>query len=95
MENRVVITGIGIYSCIGENLEEVKQSLYAGKSGIIIDPKRTEMGYQSALTGMVKDPQLKPFLSRRERVGMHQPAQYALDLASINALVKDHTLNKK
>lgn len=77
MENRVVITGIGIYSCIGENLEEVKQSLYAGKSGIILDPLRTEMGYQSALTGMVKDPDLKPFLSRRERAGMHQPALYA------------------
>ncbi len=77
MENRVVITGIGIYSCIGENLEEVKRSLYTGKSGIVIDPLRTEMGYQSSLTGMVKDPHLKPFLSRRERVGMHQPAQYA------------------
>ena len=57
MGNRVVITGIGIYSCIGENLEEVKKSLYEGKSGIVIDPLRTEMGYQSALTGMVKDRQ--------------------------------------
>lgn len=77
MENRVVITGMGIYSCIGENKEEVLSSLKEGKSGIIYDPQRKEFGYRSALTGFVKDPDLKPFLSRRERVGMHQPAMYA------------------
>ena len=77
MNNRVVITGIGIYSCIGENLEEVKNSLYTGKSGIIYDEPRKAEGYRSALTGMVKDPDLKPFLSRRDRIGMHQPAMFA------------------
>jgi len=77
MENRVVITGMGIYSCIGETLEEVTQSLKDGKSGIVYDQVRKELGYQSPLTGMVKEPNLKPFLSRRQRVGMHQPAQYA------------------
>lgn len=77
MENRVVITGMGIYSCIGETLDEVKNSLYEGKSGIVFDESRKEMGYQSSLTGMVKRPNLKPFLSRRERMGMHEPAEYA------------------
>lgn len=77
MDNRVVITGIGIYSCLGESLGEVKESLYSGKSGIILDEPRFEMGYQSAFTGMVQDPDLKPFLSRRDRIGMHQPAKYA------------------
>jgi 3-oxoacyl-[acyl-carrier-protein] synthase-1 len=77
MENRVVITGIGIYSCLGENLSEVRDSLYKGKSGIILDTPRKDMGFRSALTGMVKDPDLKPFLTRRQRMGMHQPAMYA------------------
>ncbi|MBL4594316.1 MAG: beta-ketoacyl-[acyl-carrier-protein] synthase family protein [Flavobacteriales bacterium] len=77
MEHRVVITGIGIYSCLGENLSEVKDSLYKGRSGIIFDAPRKEMGFRSALTGMVKDPDLKPFLNRRQRMGMHQPAMYA------------------
>lgn len=77
MENRVVITGIGIYSCIGENLTEVLDSLRKGKSGIIYDDPRKEFGYRSCLTGFVKDPDLKPFLSRRERIGMHQPAMFA------------------
>jgi 3-oxoacyl-[acyl-carrier-protein] synthase-1 len=77
MENRVVITGIGIYSCIGENIPEVLSSLKAGKSGIIYDQPRKDFGYRSCLTGYVKDPDLKPFLSRRDRIGMHQPAMFA------------------
>ena len=35
---RVVITGMGIYSCIGKNQDEVKDSLFQGRSGIGIDP---------------------------------------------------------
>jgi 3-oxoacyl-[acyl-carrier-protein] synthase-1 len=42
--NRVVITGMGIYSCIGKNLDEVRNSLYKGKSGIVLDPVRKEYG---------------------------------------------------
>lgn len=74
---RVVITGIGIYSCIGKNLQEVQKSLYEGKSGIVFDPERKELGFRSALTGFVETPDLKNFLHRRDRVGMHQPAMYA------------------
>lgn len=77
MGQRVVITGIGIYSCLGPNLEEVTKSLYAGKSGIVFDQERKDFGFRSALTGMVQEPDLKSLLSRRQRVGMHQPAIYA------------------
>lgn len=77
MENRVVITGIGIYSCLGKNLEEVKQSLFEGKSGIVYDELRKSMGYKSALTGYLEEPDLKDLLSRRERISMGQPAKYA------------------
>ncbi|MGZ4037912.1 MAG: beta-ketoacyl synthase N-terminal-like domain-containing protein, partial [Bacteroidia bacterium] len=71
--NRVVITGIGIWSCLGKNLEEVKNSLFEGKSGIIYDPVRKQIGYRSALTGMVERPQLKGLIDRRQRVGMAEP----------------------
>jgi 3-oxoacyl-[acyl-carrier-protein] synthase-1 len=77
MDRRVVITGIGIYSCIGENLSEVLDSLQHGRSGIVYDEARKEFGYRSCLTGFVKEPDLKPFLTRRQRIGMHQPAMYA------------------
>ena len=53
MERRVVITGIGIYSCIGKNLDEVCTSLYEGRSGIVYDIERKNFGYRSALTGFV------------------------------------------
>ncbi len=75
--NRVVITGIGVYSSIGKNLEEVKDSLYLGKSGIILDQERKSYGYQSGLTGKVERPNLKGVLDRRARVCMPDQAEYA------------------
>ncbi|HEY0611234.1 MAG TPA: beta-ketoacyl-[acyl-carrier-protein] synthase family protein [Chitinophaga sp.] len=74
---RVVITGLGIYSCIGKNLEEVKDSLYHGRSGIIVDPERKAFGYRSALTGHVQKPDLKGLLDRRARLTMPEQAEFA------------------
>lgn len=74
---RVVITGMGIYSCIGTSLEEVTNSLRQGRSGIIYDPARKEMGYRSALTGHVARPELKGVLDRRARVTLPEQGEYA------------------
>ncbi|MDD4395605.1 MAG: beta-ketoacyl synthase N-terminal-like domain-containing protein, partial [Bacteroidales bacterium] len=65
---RVVITGMGIYSSLGKDLDSVAKALFEGKSGIGIDPIRMEYGYRSPLTGMVEPPQLKGLLDRRARV---------------------------
>ena len=81
---RVVITGMGIYSCIGKNLSEVTDSLYNGKSGIGIDPQRKEMGYLSALTGLLERPDLKKMLDRRKRLCLPEQGEYAY-LASVEA----------
>lgn len=85
MNRRVVITGMGIYSCLGSNTSEVKDSLYAGKSGIGIDPIRIEMGFRSALTGILPKPNLKNMLNRRMRVGMGQESEFAY-MATVEAL---------
>ena len=85
MQRRVVITGLGIYSCIGISLEEVAKSLFEGKSGINIDPERTKYGYRSPLTGIVEQPQLKGKLDRRLRVGLAEEGEYAY-LATLDAL---------
>lgn len=77
MKNRVVITGMGIYSCIGKNLDEVKQSLYEGRSGIGYDAARKEMGYRSALTGILERPDLKGLLDRRKRMCLPEQGTYA------------------
>jgi len=85
MENRVVITGMGIYSCIGTSLEEVKDSLYQGKSGIVLVDERKEFGFRSGLTGVVPKPDLKNLLNRRQRISMGEESEYAY-LATLNAL---------
>lgn len=74
---RVVITGMGIYSCLGTTLDEVRDSLYYGKSGIILDQARKEMGFRSGLTGYVPSPDLKKELPRSQRVYMPEQAKYA------------------
>jgi 3-oxoacyl-[acyl-carrier-protein] synthase-1 len=85
MMNRVVITGIGIYSCIGKNLQEVKDSLYEGKSGISLDPERKAFGYRSALVGFVERPNLKGILDRRARITLPEQGEYAY-MATIEAM---------
>lgn len=76
--SRVVITGMGIYSCIGKNLEEVLHSLQNGVSGISIDPAREEMGFRSKLAGLVDEPDLKAALNRKQRNTLSEEAKYAV-----------------
>lgn len=85
MDKRVVITGMGIYSCIGTSLDEVKNSLYEGKSGIIYDEERKQFGFRSALTGSVPKPDLKNLLNRRQRISVGEETEYAY-MATIEAL---------
>jgi 3-oxoacyl-[acyl-carrier-protein] synthase-1 len=83
--NRVVITGLGIYSCIGKNLDEVRDSLFQGRSGIILDAYRKEFGYRSGLTGFVERPNLKGLLDRRSRIMLPEQGEYAY-MATLDAL---------
>ena len=75
---RVVITGMGIWSCLGTDIETVKQSLFEGKSGIGLYPERLEYGYRSGLSGIVEEPVItKQMLDRHTRAGMSEEARYA------------------
>jgi 3-oxoacyl-[acyl-carrier-protein] synthase-1 len=51
---RVVVTGIGVISCIGNTKEEVLDSLKAGKSGITFSPEYAEKGFKSQVYGKPK-----------------------------------------
>ena len=78
MQRRVVITGMGIWSCLGTDIATVKDSLYQGKSGIGLCPERLEYGYRSALSGIVEEPVItKQMLDRHTRAGMSEEARYA------------------
>ncbi|MCR6639315.1 MAG: beta-ketoacyl-[acyl-carrier-protein] synthase family protein [Sporocytophaga sp.] len=83
--NRVVITGIGIYSCLGTSLDQVRDSLFKGKSGIVFDEERKIMGFRSPLTGMVEKPVLKGILDRRQRIGLAEQGEYAY-LSTLEAI---------
>src|SRR5690606_24710483 len=74
---RVVITGMGIYSSLGKNLDEVNLSLQKGKSGIVYSRERKDFGFRSALTGHVDPVDLKGELSRRQRISMAEESEYA------------------
>lgn len=58
---RVVVTGLGIVSCIGNNKDEVADSLKAGRSGITFDAKQAELGFRSCVSG-------RPTLNPKEHV---------------------------
>jgi 3-oxoacyl-[acyl-carrier-protein] synthase-1 len=51
---RVVVTGLGIISSIGNNVEEVLASLKAGTSGIVASPEMAEHGFRSQIAGTLK-----------------------------------------
>lgn len=82
---RVVITGIGIYSSLGTDIDTVTASLRMGKSGIVFRPERKAMGYRSGLTGAVPKPNLKGVLDRRSRIMMPEQAEYAF-MATTDAI---------
>lgn len=78
MSKRVVITGMGIWSCLGQDLDTVRQSLYEGRSGIGLDAERLKYGYLSGLTGIVPEAVLtKKDVNRHVRAGMSEEAKYA------------------
>ncbi len=73
-----VITGMGIYSCLGMGLDEVTRSLKEGRSGIVFSKERKELGFRSALTAAL--PPLDPAatgLKRKALKTMDEPALYA------------------
>jgi 3-oxoacyl-[acyl-carrier-protein] synthase I len=82
---RTAITGIGIISCLGNDMETVADALYKGKSGIIADEERLKMGFRSPLTGVVKNFDPEKYLSKKHRKTMPDFAVHAF-AAAMDAL---------
>ena len=69
---------MGIWSCLGNDIETVSQALFEGRSGIGLKEERLEYGYRSGLTGIVETPVItKQMVDRHTRAGMSEEAQYA------------------
>jgi len=73
---RVVITGIGVVSCIGNSKEDVLDSLRAGRSGIVANESFKEMGLRSNVSGSV-DINTKELIDRKVLRFMGDAAAYA------------------
>ncbi len=89
-KNRVVITGIGIISCLGNDIASVTNSLKNGIPGYDIDPERIELGFRSPLTGMIKNFDPKNYLDRKRRKTMSLSTIWAY--AATDMAVKESNL---
>ncbi len=88
--HRVAVTGLGIVSVLGNSVAAVTESLRTGRSGIVTDPKRTELGFQSPLTGAIHGFDPGAHLTRKQRKTMPEFAvqayaatRDALDMAAL------------
>ncbi len=79
--HRVVITGMGVVSCLGCDPDTVGAALRSGASGIGVDERRRELGFRSPLTGIVHGFDASRRLSRRQRKAMPEFAQQAFAAA--------------
>jgi 3-oxoacyl-[acyl-carrier-protein] synthase-1 len=75
MTRRVVVTGLGIVSSIGNNKQEVKDSLYEGKSGIEFSPEYADLGFRSQVHGSL-DIDLDSLIDRKIKRFMGDGAAY-------------------
>ncbi len=88
---RVVITGLGIVSSLGNNKDEVKSSLYNSSSGISFDQSQKEMGFRSQVSGQI-DLNLEETIDRKFLRFMGDGASY--NYIAMNEAIKDSGLNE-
>ncbi len=88
---RVVITGLGIVSSLGNNKDEVKSSLYNASSGISFDQSQKEMGFRSQVSGQI-DLNLEETIERKFLRFMGDGASY--NYIAMNEAIKDSGLNE-
>lgn len=87
---RVVVSGIGIVSCLGNSKEDVTHSLRYGKSGIRHNPRYAEMGLRSQVCGSVEI-DLEARIDRKHLRFMGDAAAYAY--VSLQEAIKDSDLS--
>ena len=88
---RVVITGLGIVSSLGNNKDEVKTSLYNASSGISFDQSQKEMGFRSQVSGQI-DLNLEETIDRKFLRFMGDGASY--NYIAMNEAIEDSGLNE-
>lgn len=73
---RIVVTGMGIVSCLGNSKQEVLQSLKTGRSGIRFNESYRDLGFRSQISGSI-DLDTEELIDRKQRRFMGDSAAFA------------------
>tara|TARA_Y100000590_G_scaffold469263_1_gene655865 strand:+ start:3065 stop:4282 length:1218 start_codon:yes stop_codon:yes gene_type:complete len=90
---RVVITGLGIVSCIGNNQSEVLNSLLNTKSGIVFSEDHKKYNFKSQVVGAVKNLSLSELIHRKQLRFMGDGSAY--NYIAMKEAIKDSGLEEK
>ena len=90
---RVVITGLGIVSCIGNNKEEVLNSLLNTKSGLVFSEDHKKYKFRSQVVGSIKNLNLSETIHRKQLRFMGDGSAY--NYIAMKEAIKDSGLDEK
>jgi 3-oxoacyl-[acyl-carrier-protein] synthase I len=90
---RVVITGLGIVSCIGNNQSEVLDSLLNSKSGIIFSEDHKKYNFRSQVVGNIKNLNISDHIDRKQIRFMGDGSAY--NFIAMKEAIKDSGLEEK
>ena len=90
---RVVVTGLGIVSCIGNNKVEVLDSLLNTKSGIVFSEDHKKYNFRSQVVGNIKNLNLDEHIDRKQKRFMGGGSAY--NFISLKEAIKESGLEEK
>ena len=90
---KVVVTGLGIVSCIGNNKDEVLKSLLNTKSGIVFSEDQKKYNFRSQVAGTIKNLNLDEHIDRRQKRFMGEGS--AFSFIALKEAIKESGLEEK
>ena len=90
---RVVVTGLGIVSCIGNNKIEVLDSLLNTKSGIVFSEEHKKYNFRSQVIGTIKNLNLDEHIDRKQKRFMGEGS--AFNFIALKEAIKESGLEEK
>jgi len=90
---KVVVTGLGIVSCIGNNKDEALESLLNTKSGIVFSEEQKKYNFRSQVAGTIKNLNLDEHIDRRQKRFMGEGS--AFNFIALKEAIKESGLEEK
>ena len=90
---KVVVTGLGIVSCIGNNKDEALESLLNTKSGIVFSEDQKKYNFRSQVAGTIKNLNLDEHIDRRQKRFMGEGS--AFNFIALKEAIKESGLEEK